>query len=322
MKKRKHAGKSTAYGEKIVSDEDVEKWDMVSLFKMPKEERYALYNSIDYQEECVNKPKRQKADYCAAALKRAEEQVEEGERAQLKRAAQQVQHLEYTRATSVKQLQKMLAAASDAETAQHKVLSLQIAIRKHVNQIKKPVAVAYSKLSAKELQPLVEEMVKAERYSKPEPVGVPAMKDRDVTLFSDSFALALDAARQAKAELKTMHLVLMIEDGSFKALLKNKPSTRRNITRKPQPQTKHAKRTQPTQAELRRLDNATFVDDHVEWKMLKIEWSPAYDTIMVYYYDVASVTARYIQEDDLDDEDEDVESGSISEVLTWIGTRR
>ena len=78
---KKHAGMSTAYGEKIVSDEDVAKWDMVSLFKMPKEERYALYNSIDYQEECVNKPKRQKVAYCAAALKRAEEQVEEGGRA-------------------------------------------------------------------------------------------------------------------------------------------------------------------------------------------------------------------------------------------------
>jgi hypothetical protein len=43
---------------------------------------------------------------------------------------------------------------------------------------------------------------------------------------------------------------------------------------------------------------------------------------MVYYYDVASVTARDIQEDDLDDEDEDVESSSISEVLKWIGTTR
>jgi hypothetical protein len=130
---------------------------------------------------------------------------------------------------------------------------LPIAIRKHVNQIKKPVAVA------KELQPLVEEMVKAGSYSKPVPVGVPAMKDRDGTLFSDSFALALDAARQAKAELKTTQLALMIEDGSFKAMLKNKPSTRRKNTRKPHPQTKRAMRTQPTQAELRGLDNATNV---------------------------------------------------------------
>ena len=93
MKKRKHAGKHTAYGEQVVSDEDVEKWDMVGLFQMPKEERYALYLSIDYKEECVNKPKRQKAAFGAEVLQRASEQVEEGEKAQLKRAAQQAQHL-------------------------------------------------------------------------------------------------------------------------------------------------------------------------------------------------------------------------------------
>ena len=56
----------------------------------------------------------------------------------------------------------------------------------------------------------------------------------------------------------------------------------------------------------------------ISWRVLKVEWSDEYESILVYYYDVEAVASRGKAEADLDDEDEDVEASSIKEVLEWI----
>ena len=62
----------------------------------------------------------------------------------------------------------MLKEASKSESAQFAVLARQISIRKHVNQIQKPVAKGYSSMKAQQLQPLVEAMVQRERTTETE----------------------------------------------------------------------------------------------------------------------------------------------------------
>jgi hypothetical protein len=139
-RKLKHGGVHVAYGEQIVDKESCEKWNWVSLFALPKEERHALYLSIDYKEECVNKPNRQNKAHNVANLKRKADEVMEGERLQLKKAAEQARWIAATRATSVAQLKKLLKAARQSESAQLAVLTDQIKIRKHVNQVAHPIS--------------------------------------------------------------------------------------------------------------------------------------------------------------------------------------
>mgnify|MGYP006879297478 CR=1 FL=1 len=90
----------------------------------------------------------------------------------------QALHVAYKRATGVKQLRRMLSEASKSESAQFAVLARQIGIRKHVNQVQKPVGKGYSSMKAQQLQPLVEAMVQQEKYTKPQLVKVPALKPR------------------------------------------------------------------------------------------------------------------------------------------------
>jgi hypothetical protein len=311
-RKLKHGGVHVAYGEQIVDKESCEKWNWVSLFALPKEERHALYLSIDYKEECVNKPNRQNKAHNVANLKRKADEVMEGERLQLKKAAEQARWIAATRATSVAQLKKLLKAARQSESAQLAVLTDQIKIRKHVNQVAHPISKGYSQMKVAELQPLVEAMVKSERYRKPRVVKVPALAERQQTPHPCSYSKALDAAREERAEAKGKLLEAMIEDGSFMALLKRKP------TPKAAGAGARGKRQQPTSAQSAKLAHATFEDEGIEWKVLKLEWSDEYNTMLVYYYDVGAVRDAKIDESDLDDDDENVEASSITEVLEWV----
>ena len=83
-----------------------------------------------------------------------------------------------------------------------------------------------------------------------------------------------------------------------------------------------AKRTvaprRPTAAQAAELNGATFEDDGIKWKVLKVEWPEEYGSILVYYYDVSAVAAASKSEAELDDDDDDVEASSIKEVLEWI----
>ena len=278
------------HGELIVAEKDVEKWSWVSVFSLPDDERLRLYQSIHYQEECVDKPKQQKQAHAAAKLKREEAAALDAGRKQLKKAALQALHLTYKRATSVEQLRGMLSKAAKSESAQKKVLAQQIAIRKHVNQIAHPVRKGHSSMKAAELQQLVEEMVEGERYSKPAVVKVEALKPRKETQFPDSYTRWLDAARKERAEQKAQELEAMVADGSFLALTKRKPSNKNK--KKTATAAKAARRKaapaprQPTAAQATALDGATFEDDGISWRVLKVEWSDEYESILVYYYDV------------------------------------
>ena len=51
-----------------------------------------------------------------------------------------------------------------------------------------------------------------------------------------------------------------------------------------------------------RRSTSTFEDDGISWRVLKVEWSDEYESILVYYYDVEAVASRGKVEADLDDE--------------------
>ena len=60
-KKRKlaHSGTRIGYGGQVVNDGKVDKWNWVSLFALPKDERHCLIRSVlkDYHRLCLEKPK-------------------------------------------------------------------------------------------------------------------------------------------------------------------------------------------------------------------------------------------------------------------------
>ena len=168
----------------------------------------------------------------------------------------------------------------------------------------------------------MEGVVEGERYSKPAVVKVEALKPRKETQFPDSYTRWLDAARKERAEQKAQELEAMVADGSFLALTKRKPSNKNKKKAAAAAQAARRKAApaprQPTAAQATALDGATFEDDGISWRVLKVEWSGEYESILVYYYDVEAVASRGKAEADLDDEDEDVEASSIKEVLDWI----
>ena len=166
------------------------------------------------------------------------------------------------------------------------MLARQISIRKHVNQIQKPVAKGYSSMKAQQLQPLVEAMVQQEKYTKPQLVKVPALKPREQTPFADAYSTQLDKAREARAAEKAKQLDAMIADGSFMALLKRKPSSKKKAGTTATTAGRSAAPRQPTAAQAAQLNGATFEDEGIKWKVLKVEWSEEYESILVYYYDV------------------------------------
>ena len=313
-------GVAVEYGEEVVPKADVEKWGWVSLFNLPTDERRAVYRWLDanYEEECVEKPKAQKKAHAAASLERKGKAVADEEARQLKKAAQQALCLSYKRAASAKQLRRMLREASKSESAQFAVLARQIGIRKHVNQVQKPVGKGYSSMKAQQLQPLVEAMVQQEKYTKPQLVKVPALKPREQTPFADAYATQLDKAREARAEEKAKQLDAMIADGSFMALLKRKPSSKKKAGTTATTAKRTAAPRKPTAAQAAELNGATFEGDGIKWEVLKVEWSEEYESILVYYYDVSAVAAASKSEAELDDGDDDVEASSIKEVLEWI----
>ena len=110
----------------------------------------------------------------------------------------------------------------------------------------------------------------------------------------------------------------MIADGSFMALLKRKPSSKKKAGTTATTAGRTAAPRQPTAAQAAQLNGATFEDDGIKWKVLKVGWSEEYESILVYYYDVSAVAAASKSEAELDDDDDDVEASSIKEVLDWI----
>ena len=73
----------------------------------------------------------------------------------------------------------------------------------------------------------------------------------------------------------------MIADGSFMALLKRKPSSKKKAGTTATTAERTAAPRQPTAAQAAQLNGATFEDDGIKWKVLKVEWSEEYESILV-----------------------------------------
>ena len=59
-------------------------------------------------------------------------------------------------------------------------------------------------------------------------------------------------------------------------------------------------------------------EDEIEWVVLKVEWDDSVSEMMVYYYDAADVEGQNIDASTLDEDSEQVERSSVSEVQKWI----
>jgi hypothetical protein len=150
-------------------------------------------------------------------------------------------------------------------------------------------------------------MVKDEKYSKPPQIAVPALQAQPRSSYAHKFALALEEAKEHELDTKRERLRLVMEDGSFKALLSS--------TRRPN-KLKAAKQTTVTPAQ-EALVGRVFQDEGT-WKILKVEWDSGLDSIIVFYYDFNAAEREMIDEDDLDEDHEYVEHSSIEEVVDWM----
>ena len=75
-----------------------------------------------------------------------------------------------------------------------------------------------------------------------------------------------------------------------------------------------------SEAEREQLEDSTFEDEGITWKVMKVQWDDSLDSIIVFYYDMQSAEREMIDEDDLHEDHEYVEHSSLEEVLSWIGS--
>ena len=108
-----------------------------------------------------------------------------------------------------------------------------------------------------------------------------------------------------------------MQDGTFKAVLS---SGRRPTKLKAAQRRQKKKRKVVTEQERERLENSTFDDEGVTWKVLKVQWDDSLACIIVFYYDYDSATREMVDEDELHEDHEYVEHSSLAEVLSWIGS--
>ena len=74
------------------------------------------------------------------------------------------------------------------------------------------------------------------------------------------------------------------------------------------------------------LVGETFEDDGIDWKVLDVAWSDEFGEVLVWYYDLRSVEAEGVLEEDLfesfeeglDCHVEHVEYSRVSEVRAWL----
>ena len=135
---------------------------------------------------------------------------------------------------------------------------------------------------------------------------VPATsREYESTKHADSFVRALNEVCKQKMLVKQKQLKQMIADGTFKAKLKKKHN---NQNKEAQPRRKRQPNQQPTAQQAIALADTEFEDEGTEWKVLKVRWSEALESIVVHYYDLCAVNeGGNCEEDDLDKEHKYVE---------------
>jgi len=337
-KKRKkliESGAKPAYGSVSVTDEEVEKWNLVNYFALDEDTRRALCSEvrgIKYKERC-RQERNDKETHDNAALERKEAEKVKGEKSNLRKAAHQVRYLKMTRATTVAQLNKMLQGKVDfsgsfesktgkkpTENQQIIILRDQIRIRVHVNAIIEPVGKGSwltGTVDKSTLKSKVEEMIKGERFTKPEVVTIPAYVQRDAGLHADSVWSKLCEEHNERAHGKQAEFDKMVKNGTFKALLTRKP---RSVGPRKGSKKARQQRREPSESE-QQLVGAAFEDEGTIWQVLKLQWEMldhADDQLVVYYYDKLAVESEDICVDDLDDEHEHVEWSSVDEIKKWV----
>ena len=201
----------------------------------------------------------------------------------------------------------------------------QVNIRRHVDQVKEPVpkkqggggwlSGPLAEADVAQLRAHVEAMVCAETYKKPKAIEVPALRREPAAPHATKYAKTLEGEREAKLEVLREKLQKCMADGSFKAVLRS--------ARRPK-QLKALKRQQKarevSEAEREQLEDSTFEDEGITWKVMKVQWDDSLGSIIVFYYDMQSAEREMIGEDDLHEDHEYVEHSSLEEVLSWISS--
>ena len=62
-----------------------------------------------------------------------------------------------------------------------------------------------------------------------------------------------------------------------------------------------------TEQERERLENSTFDDEGIMWRVLKVQWDDGLDHIVVFYYDCDYAQQEVVSEGDLHEDCEYVE---------------
>ena len=137
-------------------------------------------------------------------------------------------------------------------------------------------------------------------------------EDRGVHSYQAGFALQVEEAARVKMAEMRAQLGSMMADGSFRAFLSS--------TSKPRGvRASAAAVEQHVSAEQRAfLDESSFHDEGVEWRVMKAQWDSSLGCIIVFYYDVAAARSAGVDEDDLHEDHEFVEHSTIAEVMEWV----
>jgi hypothetical protein len=106
-----------------------------------------------------------------------------------------------------------------------------------------------------------------------------------------------------------------IGDGTFKTFLSSNKAPKALKANK-----RKQARKEPSAEEQAALQDTVFTDDGITWKVLKVQWDDALDSLIVFYYDFDSAQQEMIDDDELHEDHEYVEHSSLEEVLGWIGS--
>ena len=319
-------------------DAKVEEFLVTSFFSLPKEERWAIIQSLqrNYQTDIVEANRDSLKAEARARLARLRLKKEEHIRLCAMRCEKYADFLKIEPCRSIDDLCALCALHKTDYKACAEALRDQIRVRLHVYKVKASdlpgigsdsPEVAVARLMD-ELRPVV--VSGALPRNPPQPVPYP---DRAPHPAPTAAAAVFQMAHLAAISAALVDMVeLMAEGYVFNAPRRRAAAARASTAKAPKalkaptgPKAKRAREPTPAQAA---LEGQEFEEDGVDWKVLAVVWDATAEEVVVWYYDVGMAAEGDLTEDDLDlarTEGFDLgplECSSVKEVKFWINAAR
>ena len=334
----------------------LEKWQLLNWRQqLPREERWKVIRSLQYHlriHSAQRRDKRRELAKCAVARKVAG--VSKSDNRRLRRIANYLKHAQVEPIISVRALTQLKTDHKDAPSALALALRDQIRVRQHVYGMSDLPSIGSGSDDAEltRLEEAIRTLVKAKKLPdklnpSPEFRAAVAAPTSDA---NDAHQRHLKATVKAYRELiaLTEHGIFRLprgDDGdgggdgtgsgggstststSTSTSISTSTSTgrkRRRTTAVPGSRKRLPRRVKASEAS---LVGEMFQDDGIDWKVLDVAWSDEYEEVLVWYYDVRSVEAEGLLEEELLESFEEgsdcsnvehVDYSKVSEVRAWL----